>query len=1519
MKDTSRLTDEASRLSPSQRRLWLLTEFEPAHPGHQVAVAWRLSGALDAVTLEKSFQEITRRQEMTRTCLGEDDGEPLPRVLAENAVRLVYEDLRGVPASEREARLGARLREEGRRAFNLFEGPLLRATLFQLDTREYALLFVAHRLIADATSLTVLARELSILQTQAVAPSERVSMGDAFLAGRLSYGDLLAQQRGLPAPPLTHARHVDERLQWLEGSEAAEQVGYWKTRLAGVTPLELPLDRPRPPVRSLTGGRYDFELSAPLAERIRAFARQEKTEVEGVLLAAFAAVLHRGSGQEDITVGVRRDGRRRPELKGLVAPLADELPLRVTTTGQEGFRPWVRHVSEALRALQAHEDVPFGVVLDALRPPPDLSRTPVFQVLFSLEEPPTGLELPGMRSWPLDVDLGAAPFDLSLRVVGGGGALRAFLEYDTALLDPATLERMATHLRTLLEAALEEPERPLSALPLMAEGARRRMLESWNDTRADYPRDATVASLIEAQVAHTPDAVALVYEGHSLTYRELNERANRLAWHLRGLGVGPEVLVGVALERSVEMVIAPLAVLKAGGAYVPLDPAYPRERLTHMLRVACPPVLITTRASQAALPETEARVVTLDTLALASGGEDTNPPATAGARNLAYLLFTSGSTGQPAGVQVEHGALVNLLYSVRREPGLREGDSLLAVTTLSFDIAGVELYLPLLVGARVVLAPREVTVDGARLRALLEASAPTVLQATPATWRMLLEAGWTGGGGPRAISTGEALPVELSRRLLATGVELWNMYGPTETTVFSSGGRIDGQGPISIGRPIANTTLHLLDASLRPVPVGSRGMLYIGGEGLARGYRGRPDTTAERFIPDPFSSEPGARMYRTGDEARFLPGGTIEYLGRGDFQVKVRGFRIELGDVEAALARHPQVRQAVVVAREDTPGTRRLVAYVVPTPSGAPSWSELRGFLLDILPEYMVPSACVVLDAMPLTPVGKVDRRGLPSPERARPSLDGARVSPRTPEEHTLARVWSEVLGLNPVGIQDSFFDLGGDSLLATRVVARAARAGLRITARQLAQQQTIERLAAVATPVQEPSRGESSSVEGEVVPLPILQWWLEGNPGYLDHDNCALMLEAPADVDAALLEQACRALIAHHDSLRLRLHRRPEGGWRLAYGPALEDPFWSVIDLSAVSAEELPGVMLNEANRLNMGLDLARGPLMRVTLFRLPGPSCRLHLVFHHLLVDEISIRLFVDDLQLAYEQLQRGEPVRLPPLATTIQRWGESLREYARSPEILKDLPYWRQRVQAPFQPLPVDFPSGTSLNSAARFTPLMLPAEETRALLEELPRRLGTTPDDVMLTAALLALEGLTHQRSQHLHVAWHGRDLEVPGVDVSRTVGWFGSITPVFLDASGTADTLGALRAIQAQLRAVPSKGLSWSLLRYLSEDESLRRELAAAPRPEVVYSYVGAVDPKLDPTAMFRPAREFPGMEHAPNATRTDRIALIGMTMGGQLQLMVLTCETLFRRETIEGFVDRMRSHLLEMAALATSG
>ena len=1001
-------------LSFAQQRLWFLAQLEPDSPFYNIPIAVRLRGTLDTSALEQTFAEILRRHEVLRTAIANHQGEPVATLVPARSMPLSPIDLSALPEAERDAEVRRAIAAEARQPFDLARDLLLRAKLLQLAPDENVLLVTLHHIAADGWSIGVLVEEVAALYP-------------AFADNKPS---------SLLAPPVQYADFAAWQHQWLQGEVLERQLSYWRDCLEGAPALmELPTDRPRPAVQSFQGAIYTFAIAPEVATALHRISQQAGCTLFTILLAGFDILLGRYSNSDDIVVGTPIANRNRTETERLIGLFVNMLVLRTDLSGDPKVEDLLARVWEIALGAYAHQDMPFEQLVEALQPERSLDRGPLFQVMFALQNAPfSEIELPGLTLSALESDRGAAQFDLSLAMEETAAGLQGEFEYNIDLFDEATIARMAEHFQIVLAAIAADPTQRISELPLLAEAEKQQFVR-WNQTEAEYPRTFCIHQLFEAQVERTPDAIALVFEGRQLTYAELDRKANQLARYLQTLGAQPDGLVGICCDRSPEMVIGLLGILKAGAAYVPLDPYYPEERLQWMVSDSEMPLLLTQEKWRSHLPNHQARVVSWEKDGDAIAGQSaSHPESPVTSDRLAYVIYTSGSTGKPKGVQIEHCNAVNFLTSMQQRLGLEAADTLLAVTSISFDIAFLELFLPLITGARVALASREVAMDGALLSRQLETTGATAMQATPATWQMLLTSGWTGQAGLKILCGGEALGGDLAKQLAASATTVWNLYGPTETTIWSAVYPLEQTefpATIPIGRPIANTRLYVLDRHGRQVPVGVAGELHIGGAGLARGYLKRAGLTEEKFIVHP----QWGRLYRTGDVARYRADGAIAYLGRADFQVKVRGFRIELGEVEAALNQHPSVREAVAIARPDPAGEARLVAYAVFHPDLQTETGSLRAFLQEKLPEYMVPSSFVTLDALPLTPNGKVDRKALPEPDTSRNEAEI--VLPRNATETTLANIYAEVLGLETVGVWDNFFELGGHSLLATRALSR--------------------------------------------------------------------------------------------------------------------------------------------------------------------------------------------------------------------------------------------------------------------------------------------------------------------------------------------------------------------------------------------------------------------------------------------------------------------------------------------------
>jgi amino acid adenylation domain-containing protein/non-ribosomal peptide synthase protein (TIGR01720 family) len=2223
-------------LSYAQERLWFLDQLMPGNTFYNVDNALRVSFPYNIAALEWALNEIVRRHEALRTTFTTVDGQPVQVISPALSLSLPVIDLLGLPEPEREAEALRLATEEAQRPFDLAQGPLVRTTILRLGEADYVFLLTMHHIVSDGWSMKVFFSEL-------------IALYSAFCMGKPS---------PLPELPIQYADFAVWQREWLQGGVLEAQLAYWKQQLADLPVLQLPTDRPRPVVQTFQGACLSMTLPERLTAALKALSQREGGTLFMTFLAAFQTLLLRYTGKDDIVVGAPIANRNRAEIEGLIGFFVNSLVLRTDLSGDPSFREALSRVREVALGAYAHEDLPFEKLVEELQPERNMGRNPLYQTslqYFSV--------LDSTKTAPrINIDKGTAGIDLAFDLLESPEGLVVEIEYSTDLFDATTVSRMAGHFQTLLEGIVANPGQRLSELPLLTETERQHLLVDWNGSVIGYPQDRRIHELFEAQVAQTPDEIAVIRGDDQLTYRELNRRANQLAHHLQSLGVGPEGLVAICIERSIEMIVGLLGILKAGGAYVPVDPAYPKERLAFMLEDTQAHVLLTQQRLVAGLPPHGAPRLCLDTdWEIVAQASDANPVSGVTDANLAYVIYTSGSTGAPKGVMIEHRAICNHLRWMQSTFPLTESDRTLLKYSFSFDASILEIFCPLLVGARLIITEPGGHVDSEYLVQLLVEQEVTALDLVPSMLQVLLEDKTfrTCRSLRRITCGGEAMPVELMEELLQwLDVEFTNMYGLTEATISSTfwTSRIRGnrQRTVPIGRPVANTQIYVLDARLNPVPIGVPGELYIGGDGVARGYLNRPDLTGEKFIPDPFVREPDARLYHTGDLARYLADGNIEYLGRVDQQVKIRGFRIELGEIETVLLQHSSVEACSVAALEDKPGPTRLVAYIVPTTdkpelwptvgeyfiydellyyamthderrnrsyrvainrlvtgqtivdigtgadailarfcveagaervyaiemieeaynsaknlitslgmhdkiilihgdstevhlpekvdvcvseligtigssegvavilndarrflkddgimipyrsttriaavslpeelavrprftelskhytekifqsvgypfdirvciknfpkenivsesqvfedldftdyvqpeyqseitltitkncrldgfllwlnlypiqdelidvlnheyswlptffpvfdggvevlegdivravcsvvlsdnrltpdyrikgsvirqsnatlefdyysfyhkrsfkatpfyaalfaesfegrhshmldagraaqqisrwreiydqiysqtsppndpmfniigwdssyTGMPipaeemreqvnrtvervlalqpsrvleigcgtglllfriaphcshycgtdfspvalhyvqeqltmsplsqvrllqrtadnfedmeagtfdavilnsvvqyfpsidylvrvleeavrvispggyiflgdvrslplleafhtsvelhrahasrstrelrervhrrmkqeqelvldpafftalqqhlpqirhvemqpkrgwhhneltrfrydvllqvggevselasppllEWSQvasfaavrqllretepevlgitgvpngrlqaevktlelltspngpetvgeirtavgrqeatgvepetlwalgeelpyevhigwagagvegrydvlfrrrtsawaarlngsvtgattrrepwstyannpldrefaqglvpaLQSFLREQLPEYMVPSAFVVLEALPLMPNGKVDRHALPAPNQARPELEASYVAPINSVEKLLAEIWAQALGLERVGIHDNFFALGGDSILSVQVIARAKKAGLQLTLNQLFQNQTIAGLAAVAGTI--PTiQADQGVVLGQVLLTPIQQWFFEQD--FLDshHSNQAILLEVQQALDPALLVRVVRHLLGHHDALRLRF-MWGESGWQQFHAVPDETPPFSQLDLSALSELEQRGQIEASAAEIQASLNLSEGPLLRVVLFDLGAskPS-RLLLVIHHLVVDGISWRIFMEDLWTAYGQLSLGEGVQLPPKTTSFQRWAQRLTEYARSEALQHELDYWLGASGTRVFHLPTDYTGGSNTVASTRIVSVSLSLEETRALLQEVPNAYRTLINDVLLTALAQAFAKWTGEQALLIDLEGHGREALFDDVDVSRTIGWFTTLFPVLLDLEGVTHPGEALKSVKEQLRRIPNRGIGYGALRYLSHDAQVVEKLQALPRAEINFNYLGQFGYAASNPSPIRAAQESCGAMNSPRAHRSYLLELNGSISQGRFQLDWMYSENVHRSSTIEG-------------------
>ncbi|NWB24860.1 MULTISPECIES: non-ribosomal peptide synthetase [unclassified Pseudomonas] len=1482
-------------LSYSQQRMWFLWQMEPDSPAYNVGGMARFRGVLDVGRFEAALQALIMRHETLRTTFPSINGVAQQKVAAQTGVRMDWQDFSAFSEAERQRRVQQLADHEAHSPFNLETGPLLRACLVKAGEQEHYLVLTLHHIVTEGWAMDIFARELSALY-------------EAFIDDRES---------PLAPLPVQYLDYSVWQRQWLESGERQRQLDYWTAQLGTEHPLlELPGDRPRPPVQSHQGELYRFDLSDDLAARVRAFNAERGLTLFMTMTATLAVLLYRYSGQTDLRIGAPVANRIRPESEGLIGAFLNTQVLRCQLNGQMSVGELFDQVRHTVIEGQSHQDLPFDHLVEALQPTRSAAYNPLFQVMCNVQrwEFQQSRTLAGMTVEYLANDARATKFDLNLEVTDLDHRLGCCLTYSTDLFDEPRIARMAAHWQNLLEALLADPQQRLSELPLLEAGEQRALQDSLGIEAGEHRLDQCIHHLFSEQALARADAPALTFAGQTLSYSELDSRANRLAWMLRERGVGPQVRVGLALPRSLEMVVGLLAILKAGGAYVPLDPEYPLDRLHYMIEDSGIGLLLSDAAMFDALgelPESVGRWCLEDDLPTLADYPASELPFISLPQHQAYLIYTSGSTGKPKGVVVSHGEIAMHCQAVIERFGMRPDDCELHFYSINFDAATERLLVPLLSGAQVVLRAQGQW-DAEEICGLIRRHRINILGFTPSYGSQLAQ--WLATQDQTlavrmCITGGEALTGEHLQRIRAAfkPALFFNAYGPTETVVMPLASLApealeEGAGSVPIGSIIGARVAYILDADLALVPQGATGELYVGGAGLAQGYHQRPGMTAERFVADPFATN-GGRLYRTGDLVRQRADGLVEYLGRIDHQVKIRGFRIELGEIETRLLEHEAVREAVVLAL-DSPSGKQLVAYLVSDQEQGALRESLKAHLKAQLPDYMVPAHLIVLDSMPLTANGKLDRRALPQPD---PEANRQQyVAPRNELEQTLAAIWCAVLNVQQVGLDDNFFELGGDSILSIQVVSRARQAGIHFSPRDLFQHQTVQTLAAVATRSEQVS-AEQGVLTGASGLTPIQHWFFDTDIPERQHWNQALLLEPVQALEPHRLEQALLAVLEHHDALRLSFTQR-DAQWHAEH---LAVPEGGLLLQAQVADMEQCSALFTDTQR---SLNLAHGPLLRALLVDGPQGQRRLLIAIHHLVVDGVSWRVLLEDLQTVYRQLSDGQPVNLPAKTSALRDWAARLQAYAGSESLREELHVWQQQLAGPAVELPVDHPQGSLRNRDADTVSVRLDAERTRQLLQQAPSAYRTQVNDLLLTALARVLCRWSGHESALIQLEGHGRETLFDEIDLTRSVGWFTSAYPLRLTPLHIEEAAGqgaSIKAIKEQLRGVPHKGLGYGVLRYLADD-LCRQTMAALPSASITFNYLGQFDQSFGADALFHPLDESAGIAHDPDAPLPNALSVDSQVYGGELVLRWTFSRERHHSQTIAELAD---AYLAELQSL----
>lgn len=1471
---TPRTSDIQLPLSFSQERLWIVDRLEGSRQYH-IPVVLQLSGTLQVDVLEQVLKALINRHEVLRTVILEEGDSVFQQV--NTAEQWQLQQLRANPQQ-----LDAITTDVIERPFNLAADYLLRAVLVTLSAEEHVLVVVLHHIAADGWSLGIIVDE--IMNDYQVISSGNISL--------------------LPAPPIQYADYAIWQRTHIAGQILQTQLQYWGQQLKDTQALQLPTDRPRPSLPGKQGAEYQFSIDATLTDTLRSWSQEQGATLFMTLLTAFKVLLSRYSRQTDICVGSPVSGRTQQEIEGLVGFFINTIALRSHLDGNPAFVTLLQQVRETTLAAYEHQDTPFEKVVETVVKERDLSRSPLFQVMFVLQNTPPAQELSlgNLQVNRKDIPHQTAVFDLTLSMVETPDGMNGAIEYSSQLFSESTIERLCGHFRQLLQSIAQDPYEKIHTLPMLTDREEEQLLYTFNNTARDYPLDSNLVTQFQHQVQSTPDAPALSFNGASVSYHELDIRATQLALHLQQQGIKEKALIPVCLQRSFDTIIAIWAVLKAGAAYVPIDPEYPEERIRYILDDTSAEIILTDKVTADRLkPHDNQKMIVVDEINYTVSAPQLNVTITPA--HIAYVIYTSGSTGKPKGVLVPHKGVVNLALGQREALRLTPGIRYLQFASLGFDASAYEIFNTLLSGGTLVLATKErlQTADG--FASLVKEEHVSVVTLPPSYLHLVKEV-----LGPihTVVSAGEALYKEDSAQIIASGVRLINAYGPTENSVCTTlTDQPLQEQQVVIGTPVPNVQVYILDAFGGLCPVGVPGEICAAGAGVASGYLNQPQLTADKFIPHPFSGEKDDRLYRTGDLGRWLPDGNIEYLGRIDDQVKIRGYRIETGEIEHVLTQSEAIDQAVVLVNTDPLGNKRLAAYIVP--NGLFDREKTITALRQQLPEYMIPAIWITLQQLPVTANGKIDKKALPAPETDTRQKT-AYVAPVTPHETLLAEIWQELLGIAQISVHDNFFERGGDSIISIQVVSRLKQAGYSLHPRQLFQQQTIKGLAPLLKTIgDEILVGEQGTLTGPAGLLPIQHWFFEVAGNKVDHFNQSVLLELDRSVSHDKLSDALNILATRHDALRF-IYDQVEGEWQQQYSVARQTV--NTVDLSNVPTNDFTARLTALADETQRALNIKTGHIMQAVWIQTPATQSanRLLLVIHHLAVDGVSWRILLQDLTSLLQGQDTATVVTTAPKTTSYRQWQQQLSQYAAGHHLLAQLPYWEQ-IQSAYTPLQKELSADAALTMTDTWQQIVsLDENTTRRLLQDTTNAYRTDTNELLITALASTLTQWTGTTSINIGMEGHGREEGKWSTDLSQTVGWFTSLFPLQLSVEPHRPLGEQIRVVKEQLRNIPDKGLGYGILKYINKTPSL----TGTTPWDVTFNYLGQSDNITTADSVLTMAAESAGQPVAADFPLLAALSVNAIITDGRLLIHWTAGNQYFRQETISNLANTYLAHLQEL-------